>query len=66
MKLENVTTLRYTNPMKPKRNPTSVRLTDEAIRLMRQLSDALGISQSSVMELALRQMAQREIKDKLK
>ena len=33
---------------------------------MRRLSDQLGISQASVVELALRQMAQREMKDKPK
>jgi predicted nucleic acid-binding protein len=39
---------------------TTIRLSDEAREIMRALSAKLGISQSSVMELALRRLAEAE------
>jgi len=36
---------------------TTVRLTEEAKALLRQLSEDMGISQTAVLELAIRQMA---------
>jgi len=39
---------------------TSIRLTAEAQRLRAALAEKLGVSQSAVIELAIRQMAERE------
>jgi hypothetical protein len=42
------------------KHPTSIRLTPEALRLLKALAKRLGISQAAVMELALRLLAARE------
>jgi predicted transcriptional regulator len=44
----------------PTKHSTSIMLTPEAKRLLRLLADKLGISQSAVMELAIREKAKRE------
>jgi predicted transcriptional regulator len=36
---------------------TSIRLSPEGVRLLRELAEKLGVSQSAVMELAIREMA---------
>jgi hypothetical protein len=41
-------------------NPSSMRLSDEAVRLRKALAEKKGISQRAVMELALRDMAKKE------
>jgi hypothetical protein len=46
--------------MSDKKHPTSIRLSDEAKRLQKRLSQKLGVSQAAVLELALRALAQRE------
>ncbi len=43
--------------MKKSHAVTTVRLTEEAKALLRQLSEEMGISQTAVLELAIRQMA---------
>jgi hypothetical protein len=43
-----------------KNNPTSYRLSDECIRLIKALSEAKGISQASVIEMIVRDTAKRE------
>ena len=40
--------------------PTSHRLSDEARRLLAVLAEKLGVSQTSVIELAIREKAKRE------
>ena len=45
--------------MKNKSN-TSIRLTLEAIRLLRELAKNLGVSQTAVIELAIRELAKKE------
>lgn len=40
---------------------TSVRLTAEALRLLAQMAERLGISQSACLELAIREMAKRKV-----
>ena len=42
------------------KHPTSVRLSDEAKRLLVALAQKLGISQAAVLQLALREKARRE------
>lgn len=42
------------------KQPTSMRLTLEAKRLLRQLAEKLGVSQAAAMELAIRQLARKE------
>lgn len=42
------------------KKPTTVRLSAEAQRLLALLSERDGISKTAVLELAIRQMAQRE------
>lgn len=39
------------------KNPTSFRLSEEAHRLLSLLSEKLGLSQASVIEMALRRLA---------
>ncbi|WP_172600141.1 ribbon-helix-helix protein, CopG family [Sulfuricystis multivorans] len=39
---------------------TSFRLSAEALRLLKLLADAKGISQASVIEMAIREMAKKE------
>lgn len=46
--------VRYNADMKP---ATSFRLSQTALDLLKQLADQLAISQTSVLELAIRQMA---------
>lgn len=43
-----------------KNKPTSVRLSDDAKRLIKLMSDKLGISQTAIIELAIREKARRE------
>lgn len=38
---------------------TSVRLTPEAVRLLKELAEKLGVSQAAVIEIAIRDMASR-------
>jgi predicted transcriptional regulator len=38
----------------------SYRLSDEAIRLLKLLAESKGISQASVIEIAIREMAKKE------
>jgi predicted transcriptional regulator len=51
--------MRKQKPVLPK-VLTSVRISPEAKRLMAELSRFLSISQSSVLEIAIREKAQRE------
>lgn len=44
----------------PEKQATSVRVSAEAKRLMESLAEKLGVSQSAVFELAIRQLARRE------
>lgn len=46
--------MRYNFPMN---SPTSFRLSDEAVRLIDDLSEMLGLKRSAVVELALRELA---------
>lgn len=39
---------------------TSIRLSEEAERLRKLLAEKLGVSQSAVIELAIRELAKRE------
>jgi predicted transcriptional regulator len=50
--------MRYNNGMS--KQPTSVRLSDTAKRLIAKLSAKLGISQSAVLEIAIREKAKKE------
>ena len=50
----------------PKGSPSSWRLSVEARELLAQLAQALGISQTSVLELAIRRMAKVELPAKPK
>ena len=50
----------------PKGSPSSWRLSVEARELLAQLAQALGISQTSVLELAIRRMAKEELPAKPK
>ena len=43
------------------KHQTSVMLSSEAKRLLKILSDALSISQSAVLEIAIREKAAREV-----
>jgi predicted transcriptional regulator len=43
-----------------KNKPTSVRLSDDARRLIKLMSEKLGISQTAIIELAVREKAKRE------
>ncbi len=43
-----------------KNKPTSVRLSDDAKRLIKLMAAKLGISQTAVIELAIREKARRE------
>lgn len=58
--LDNVLHLRYNSLMsKDKQVPTSVRLTLECIRLRNALAKKMGISRTAVLEIAVREMAER-------
>ncbi len=52
--------MRYNCGMKNKKVATSIRLSAEAKALLERLSDTLGISQAAVMELSIREKAQKE------
>jgi Ribbon-helix-helix protein, copG family len=43
-----------------KAKPTSVRLSEDAKRLIKLMSQKLGISQTAIIELAIREKARRE------
>lgn len=43
-----------------KKYPTSIRLTPEAARLLKEVAKKLGITQAAVMEIALRRLAEIE------
>ncbi len=43
-----------------KSNPSSMRLSDEGRRLQKVLAEKLGVSQRSVLELAIRDLAKKE------
>ena len=43
-----------------KKEQTSMRLTVEAKRLIKELADKMGISQAAVFEIAIRKMAKEE------
>jgi len=40
--------------------PTSIRLTDDAMQLKKMLAQKLGISGSAVLELAIRELAEKK------
>ena len=46
--------------MKKGKNATSIRLTSEAKQLIERLSNKLGINQTSVIEMAIRVLAEKE------
>ncbi len=46
--------------MTPDKRPHSFRLSPTALTLIRKLSEMLGISQASVVEMAVRKLAERE------
>jgi len=43
-----------------KKNPTSIRLSDEGKRLLALMAEKLAVSQAAVLELAIREKAKRE------
>jgi len=45
---------------KPRKNPKNLRLSDEGDRLLTVLSGRLGVTQVSIIEMALRRMARAE------
>lgn len=45
------------------RHPVSLRLTDDAVRLLGDLANSLGVSKSAVIEMAIREKARREFQD---
>ena len=47
-------------------SPSSFRLSDQALRLVVLISEALGLKRSAVLELAIRELARRnKIKDEV-
>lgn len=54
------TILVYNNGMKKDAKQTSIRLTSEAKELIERLSQKLGINQTSVIEMAIRVLAEKE------
>jgi predicted DNA-binding protein len=42
------------------KQPTSFRLSEEALRLLKLLADAKGVSQASIIEMAVREMARKD------
>lgn len=50
--------MHYTNGMS--KQPTSVRLSDTAKRLVKKIAAKLGISQAAVLEIAIREKAEKE------
>jgi predicted DNA-binding protein len=53
----------YNGDMRKASQTTSLRLTPEAKRLLQLLAQKLGISQASVIEIAIRYLAEREHTD---
>jgi hypothetical protein len=47
-------------PVQRNQKPTSFRLSPEALALIKQLAEALGLSQAAVLELAIRRLARSE------
>jgi len=54
------TILVYNGGMKKDAKQTSIRLTSEAKELIERLSQKLGINQTSVIEMAIRVLAEKE------
>jgi predicted DNA-binding protein len=54
-----VTQLRYNRNMNNKQ-PTSLRLTPEAKRLLSELAKKLGVTQAAIVEIAIRRLAEVE------
>ena len=50
----------YTKRNKAMKKLTSIRLTPEAVRLIKTLSDKLGVSQTDILELSIRELAKKE------
>ena len=50
----------YNSGMKKDKQQTSIRLTPEAKALIERLSQKLGINQTSVIEMAIRVLAEKE------
>lgn len=50
----------YNVGMKTNKLPTSIRLSPEAKRLLKELSDKLSISQAAVLEIIIREKARAE------
>lgn len=48
------------SPTVAKKNPTSFRLSDEAIRIISELQERFGVSQADVVEMALRELYRKE------
>jgi hypothetical protein len=48
-------------PVATSKNPASYRLSPEGLALIDRLAEALGLSKTSVIELAVRQLARREL-----
>jgi predicted transcriptional regulator len=48
----------------PPGNPTSFRLSDEALRMLAELEGSLGVKRTAVVELAIRQLYRKEGKDR--
>jgi predicted DNA-binding protein len=42
------------------RRPTSFRLSEEALQMLADLAELLGISQAAVLEIAIRKLAKEE------
>lgn len=51
---------------KQQKNPTSIRLTPEAKRLIERLAKNRGVTQTAILELAIREMAERYDIDRMK
>jgi predicted transcriptional regulator len=47
--------------METQRSNTSVRLTPEATRLLKELAKKLGVSQTAIIEMAIRKFAKSEL-----
>jgi predicted transcriptional regulator len=47
--------------MNKNKSNTSVRLTPEATRLLKELAKKLGVSQTAIIEMAIRKLAQLEL-----
>jgi hypothetical protein len=50
--------------MTTSKNPSSFRLSPEALELIGKLAEHLGISKTSVVEMAVRQLSRREMADR--